>query len=147
MTPGEMAAIHALSFSTPRPWNRAEFTALLGAPTAILCTVSRGFLLGRVAGPEAEILTLAVHPEARRQGHARALLTDFEAKARHCGASDAFLEVATDNHAAIALYRLAGYHEAGIRHDYYRSPTGEKVSALVMTCIFSENIKAVSQTR
>jgi len=147
MTPGEMAAIHALSFSTPRPWSEAELTALLGAPTAILCTVSRGFLLGRLAGPEAEILTLAVHPEARRQGRARALLTDFERKAQHRGASDAFLEVATSNHAAIALYRAAGYHETGIRHDYYQSPTGEKDSALVMTRTFSENIKAVSQTR
>ncbi len=138
MTPPEMATLHAACFTTPRPWRAAEFSALLAAKGVFLCTEPSGFLLGRIAGPEAEILTLAVHPKARRHGIGRALLASFEATARQKGAEHLFLEVAADNRAAIALYHLAGYTESGWRRDYYATPTGEKVSARVMARVLDE---------
>ncbi|MEM6619932.1 MAG: GNAT family N-acetyltransferase [Pseudomonadota bacterium] len=86
----------------------------------------------RSAGPEAEILTLAVAPDARRQGIARALLALGETQARARGVAEMFLEVAQDNHPALALYRGTGYREAGVRKDYYQGPRGARVSALVL---------------
>ena len=56
-----------------------------------------GFVLARAAGDEAEILTLAVTPAARRQGIGRALVQAAAAHAQGLGAETLFLEVATGN--------------------------------------------------
>lgn len=111
--------MHARCFTRPRPWSAAEFAALLGGPGVFLCAGDAGFLLGRVVLDEAEVLTLAVRPEARRRGAGRALLATFEAEAAARGAAAAFLEVAGDNAAALALYRGAGFAEAGRRRGYF----------------------------
>ena len=79
----------------------------------------QGFLLGRSVSDEAELLTLAVAPEARRMGVARALLAEFAHTSHARGAREAFLEVASDNAPAIALYASAGWQRAGTRRDYY----------------------------
>ena len=75
-----------------------------------------GFILVRAAGGEAEILTLAVEPSARRRGLGRALLD--QALAATAG-SPLFLEVAADNAVARALYGAAGFTECGRRTGYY----------------------------
>jgi len=133
MTPQDLAELHAICFTVPRPWSAAEFRDMLAGPTTFLCTNTGGFLLGRIAGPEAEILTLAIAPESRRKGLALALLTDAESLMRAAKIQQIFLEVAEDNTAAVALYRAAGYISAGYRKDYYNSANGQKVSALVLT--------------
>jgi ribosomal-protein-alanine N-acetyltransferase len=52
--------------------------------------------------------------------------------ARDLGAEEAFLEVAVDNEAAIALYATLGFRRAGLRKAYYdRGPAGF-TDALVM---------------
>lgn len=118
-SPEHLAALHARCFSAPPPWSAAAFQGLLQSAGVFLCSGTWGFALGRVALDEAELLTLAVEPEARRAGHGRALLAAFEAKAVARGAGTAFLEVAAGNAAACALYRQAGYRQAGIRRGYY----------------------------
>ena len=119
MTPAALAAQHAACFTTPRPWSEAEFASVLAAPGALLLTSDHGFLLGRVAAGEAELLTLAVAPAARRTGEGRDLVRRFLAAAEGQGATVAFLEVASDNPVAQALYRATGWHEAGRRRGYY----------------------------
>ncbi|MFP4275098.1 MAG: GNAT family N-acetyltransferase, partial [Paracoccaceae bacterium] len=47
------------------------------------------------------------------------MLARFEAQARARQAERAFLEVAADNRAALALYRAAGWAEAARRAGYY----------------------------
>jgi ribosomal-protein-alanine N-acetyltransferase len=79
----------------------------------------RGFVLARVAADEAEILTLAVAADARRQGHGASLLAHAMAAAAARGAAAMFLEVAATNEAARALYTAAGFGEAGRRARYY----------------------------
>lgn len=134
MTPGSMAALHAACFETPRPWRRDEFADLLASPHVFAhARGEEAFILGRIAGPEAEVLTLAVAPAARRQGVARALIRAFEATARARGAEEAFLEVAADNTAAIALYLAEGYAESGLRRDYYTTPSGGHVAARILS--------------
>jgi ribosomal-protein-alanine N-acetyltransferase len=129
--PPELAALHARCFTSPRPWSAREFAELLGDASIFLCHAPQGFLLGRVVVDEAELLTLAVTPEARRQGTGRQLLDDFHAECQRRGAVTAFLEVAADNLPAVALYRGSGWHESGRRRGYYRRPDAAPCDALV----------------
>lgn len=139
MTPEALAALHGLCFTTPRPWSAAEFTALLADPlTFLLVEGDAGFLLGRAVAGEAELLTLAVAPEARRRGLGRKLVSRFLYQARLRGAESAFLEVAADNDPARGLYTRAGFIEAGRRRGYYRTPEVQAVDALVLRRVLSE---------
>lgn len=132
MTPEALAALHAAGFTHPRPWSAAEFADLLAARGVFVAGDAEGFVLGRVIADEAELLTLAVAPGARRAGRGRALLAAFEAEAAARGAVSAFLEVAADNAAARALYAGAGWSETGRRRAYYSAPGGARVDAVLM---------------
>ena len=133
MTPFDLATLHARAFTTPRPWSEAEFSALLTDPLAFLLVEGdAGFLLGRAVAGEAELLTLAVAPEARGRGLGRRLVSRFLYQARLRGADEAFLEVAEDNAPARAVYSRAGFTESGRRRGYYILPQGRAVDALVM---------------
>jgi ribosomal-protein-alanine N-acetyltransferase len=81
-----------------------------------------GYVVAMLAGPEAEIADLAVSPDARRRGIARALidrlLADLEAE--HVAA--VFLEVRESNHPARALYESRAFRAIGRRRGYYRLP-------------------------
>ena len=134
MTPAEMAALHARAFDWPRPWRSAEFADLLSHSGCFACGDFRAFALVRVTLDEAELLTIATDPDLRRQGRARALMTAWHEEARKRGATQAFLEVAADNQAAIALYQGHGYVKSGVRRGYYRKQDGSLADAIVMTC-------------
>ena len=128
-----LARLHAACFTMPRPWSAAEIAALLASPHVFVRMTDGGFLLGRVIADEAELLTLAVDPALRRRGIARALLAQFLEVARDRGATRAFLEVAADNAAALALYLGSGFAEDGLRRGYYRQPDGGAVDALLLS--------------
>ncbi|WP_025156638.1 ribosomal protein S18-alanine N-acetyltransferase [Leifsonia aquatica] len=87
-----------------------------------------GLLAPRGAG-EGDIQTIAVAPNARRHGVARALMNALIAEARSRGAREVFLEVRADNPGAQALYVSLGFEEIGVRPQYYQ-PDG--VDAVVM---------------
>ncbi len=132
MTPAELARLHARCFIPPHAWSMASFADLLDAPGVFLETAPTGFALGRVILDEAELLTLAVDPAARRQGTGARLLAAFETSAVGQRATRAYLEVASDNMPAIALYRGAGYAVSGKRPGYYRTGGGLRIDALLM---------------
>jgi len=127
--PEALARLHAVSFTTPRPWTAAEIAGLLDSPFSFLLAEPDGFLLGRVIAGEAEMLTLAVDPAARRQGLGARLVAGFIGESRARGAETAFLEVARSNTAARALYARAGFAETGCRPRYY----GPQEDALLLT--------------
>ncbi|MFV0491123.1 MAG: GNAT family N-acetyltransferase [Pseudorhodobacter sp.] len=133
MTAADMAALHALCFTMPRPWSQAEFSALLADPTTFTLYEKAALLLGRVILDEAELLTLAVAPQARGQGLGLHLLLGFETSARARGARCAFLEVAANNTTALGLYLGHGWSQAGLRQHYYTNPEGQSVDALILT--------------
>lgn len=133
MTPDALAALHARCFRSPPPWSAADFGDLLADPLAFLLEEGdAGFLLGRAVAGEAELLTLAVAPEARRRGLARRLIARFLYQAQLRGADRAFLEVAADNAPALALYESAGFARAGVRRGYCQAPDGSRTDALVL---------------
>jgi ribosomal-protein-alanine N-acetyltransferase len=128
---GRLAVLHASAFD--RPWSEAEMLDLMDGGAAALAT-DVGFLLIRLTGEEAEVLTLAVRPEARGRGLGRALIEAALAHARAAGASGMFLEVAADNAPALALYERAGFARLGTRRGYYPRPGGPAVDALTLRC-------------
>jgi len=130
-----MAAVHAAAFD--EPWDARAIRGVIQGPGAFGFVLRdeadiAAFILARAVADEAEILTLAVDPARRRRGAGAALV---EAAARFAAAVDArrlFLEVAADNTAALALYRGAGFADAGLRKAYYPRAGGGPVDALVL---------------
>ena len=125
--------IHAACFTLPRPWTAPEIKALLDSPHVFALIESGGFLLGRAVAGEAELLTLAVLPAARRQGLGARLVQAFLAEARARQSKQAFLEVAAGNTGAIALYERAGFAQVGRRKAYYTGADGQSDDALVLS--------------
>jgi len=128
-----LAELHARAFE--KPWTEAELAKLLDNQ-AVFALIARapaaqGFVLAWAAAGDAEILTVAVVPEARRKGVGASLVTAAGVAALVRGASHMHLEVAEDNAAARALYLKLGYEEAGRRHLYYGGEGGA-VDAIVM---------------
>lgn len=133
MTPAELAALHAAAFTTaPRPWTEAELAGYLTNRFVFLLSEPGGFLLGRVIADEAELLTIAVAPDARRAGIGRRLVAGFLDESARRGAATAFLEVAETNAAALALYLSAGFAPVARRKGYYSLPAGGAVDAILM---------------
>ena len=70
-------------------------------------------------GVEADILTVAVLPEYRRQGIAKEFMRQIEEWSKEHGASAMMLEVEQTNESAIELYKSLGYMKISVRMDYY----------------------------
>jgi [ribosomal protein S18]-alanine N-acetyltransferase len=126
---GLLAAIHGASFPPQDAWGADALRLMLEMPGAFgLWQPADGLILARAAAGEAEILTLAVAPAARRRGRGGILLGAALRTAGLRGAGEMFLEVAAGNASALALYAAAGFIEVGRRRRYYAN--GE--DALVM---------------
>ena len=132
MTPETMAIMHARAFEFPRSWSAEEIETMIRAEGALVAIAPEGFALGRAIAGEAEILTIAVLPEARRRGVGSGLLAGILDRARRSGATRAVLETSASNAPAIALYRAAGFETAGRRPGYYLREDGEKDDALLL---------------
>jgi ribosomal-protein-alanine N-acetyltransferase len=133
--PRALAAIHAEAFDAP--WDAASLAALLASPGVFAVAEEDGFILIRVVADEAEILTLAVRPAARRSGLGGRLVQAAVVRAAALGAERLFLEVAEDNVAARALYARTGFVEAGRRRGYYARADGSREDALVLSLNFT----------
>lgn len=132
--PGELAralaALHAEAFDAP--WSAEAFADLLGQAGVVLEGDNDGFILIRAAADEAEILTLAVRPSARRQGLGGRLVQAASERAAELGATRMFLEVADDNAPARGLYQSLGFETAGRRRRYYPRADGPAADALIL---------------
>jgi ribosomal-protein-alanine N-acetyltransferase len=119
-----LAAIHGTAFPNGESWSSEVFELQLEMPNVIgLTDSSDGLILVRTAGDEAEVLTLAVRPGARRRRLGTALLQEAILQATAAGANVLFLEVSIKNTAALALYRQFGFSRAGLRRRYYSDGT------------------------
>jgi ribosomal-protein-alanine N-acetyltransferase len=77
----------------------------------------------------AQILTVGVLPNARRQGIGSLLVRALVARARERRADEVLLEVRVDNDAAKKLYESEGFTTLGLRRGYYEHG---RVDALTM---------------
>lgn len=112
-----LANLHKLCFPH-KPWSADEFADLKKSGCEIIAS-QNGFVVYRAALDEAEIITIGVHPDARRTGIGIALIGVMEADLKKQGVKHIFLEVAADNAPARALYEQVGFVQVGVRPKYY----------------------------
>ncbi len=126
-----MAAVHAAAFAAGDAWGAAVIAAQLGQAGVVgfLAPVG-GMILVRTVAEDAEVLTVAVAPDAQRQGVGRALLVSACAAAKGRGAGRLILEVAVGNVAARALYAAMGAVQIGARANYYADGSDALVLAI-----------------
>ena len=129
MNPNELSQIHSAAFTMSRPWSTQEFEALLRNKHTHLFTCPQGFALVQVIAGEAELLTIAVHPDAQGKGAGGTLMSKWMSSVN---AGEAFLEVASDNDAARHLYTVHGFAEVTRRSAYYARDLGDSIDAIVM---------------
>jgi ribosomal-protein-alanine N-acetyltransferase len=78
-----------------------------------------GFILAERSSEFAHIITLDVLEPFRRQSVGSSLLSAAEREASASGAAIMYLETATTNKAAIALWKKHGYRETGTIENFY----------------------------
>ena len=111
--PPWVAALDHATFG--EAWNSlAPHEALWVVPEVAFALWSR-----MPAAGEAELLRIAVAPEARGQGLGRRLLSTSQRELADDGLHQLFLEVRTSNAAAIRLYEACGWTPCGRRPRYY----------------------------
>ncbi len=114
-----------------RPWSEKIWREELQSPFSLyLVLEDDAVVFGQIGvkrvADELHVMTLAVRPEYRRLGCARALIR--AALAAHPEARRAYLEVRPTNSAARILYESLGFAVTGLRRRYY----GDE-DALLMT--------------
>lgn len=125
-------------------WSREEYLRLVLAreggsgyePILLVAEAAQrsgevvGFAAGSLAPASvgvAELTSLAVAPEARRQGVALALCGAVLAWCREGAAAEVQLEVRAGSRGAIALYERLGFVAVGRRARYYADPVDDAV--------------------
>lgn len=135
----QVLEIENLSFSLPWPasaylyeLNQNPLSLLWVAETRLNSERSKivGMMVVWLVLDEAHIATLAVHPEHRRQGIAKRLLTTGLVESIHRGMLSATLEVRASNLVAQHLYDEFRFKIVGYRPRYYRDNSED---ALIMT--------------
>ena len=130
------AELHHAAFGA-EGWDAKSLGEILAMPGALGRFVLNaddeplGFLLSLHVLDTAELLTLAIDPACRRRGIGVMLVRDFLENAKNMGGTNAFLEVAADNIAAITLYKREGFIHEGYRRDYYDRGCNIRVDAYV----------------
>ncbi|MEM7328589.1 MAG: GNAT family N-acetyltransferase [Pseudomonadota bacterium] len=133
-----MAALHAAAFPQEAAWSAAAFRVLLNQSAILARGIMRDGTLAAIgviqfADGQAEILTLATAPEARRQGLAGMVLAAAERELRPEGLEGWLLDVAADNSGARAFYANLGFQTDGVRPKYYKRLEGPRVDAILMS--------------
>ncbi len=137
----DVSDLHGQRF--PRQWSDGEFHGLLlqqnvfgfvaRQTNAFFSKPLGGFVLGREAAGEAEILTVAAADRFARQGLGWRLMQAALREAVSRGADSMFLEVEAENRAAVGLYRKLGFAQVAERPAYYTTADGRRTAALVMS--------------
>ena len=109
------------------PWSERSVAGELDNPLSLWFVALDGDrLLGYVGcqrvPPEADVMNLAVVPEARRRGLGRRLMETLWETLMALGDESLTLEVRAGNAPAIALYEGLGFAQVGRRPNYYEKP-------------------------
>lgn len=118
-------------------WSAAQVAGALAIPDTWIQLVrapalTMGFALTRRILDEAELMLIAVLPEARGTGLGKVLIADAMRQASLRGARQMFLEVRDGNMGAMRLYRSVGFAEVGRRAGYYNGKSGQRYDAVTL---------------
>ncbi len=121
------AELEQILFPGDDPWSADAFRSELASPhnRYFAARDPQGRLigyaglarLGTAIGPESEVHTIGVDPAYQGRGIGRRLLEEL---LTFSGGGAVYLEVRTDNEAAIGLYTSVGFEQIGLRRRYYR---------------------------
>lgn len=127
--------LHALAFLEAQcftaPWSESllesELSDTVGVSKYCLVALDEdrmvaGYLCARTILDTADLLRIAVRPDLRRRGLAKALMREWLAFCRSGKVSTVFLEVRASNQKAIALYQKTGFTQQTVLKDYYEKP-------------------------
>lgn len=139
MTTADLDRVVEISQRLPEAphWPRSAYHAALIPHAAVLrialvaeqtgAGLLAGFAVASLVAPQAELETIAVAPEFRRQGLATRLFSALVAEMRPSGIDETNLEVRASNHPALAFYRRLGFVETGLRPRYYIDPVEDAI--------------------
>lgn len=135
----DVPAVLAILLESPEAaaWSQESLLQVAsGDPAARVAEMNGipiGFLIGRIAADEFEILNMAVSRGHRRSGIASKLLQSALKFSRTAGCVRVYLEVRASNKPAIALYARHGFAECGRRAKYYKDPVEDAL--LLFLCL------------
>ena len=112
----ELSNLHKKCFPN-KPWSADDFRDLKQSGCEIIMS-QNGFIVYRIVLDEAEIITIGVNPEMRRQGIASAMIGIIEKTIKNQGVKKIFLEVASNNTPGQKLYENCGFIQVGLRPKY-----------------------------
>ena len=127
-----VAALEKTCFSDP--WSEKSVKSELENPLSLWLVAMEGDRLAGYVGSqtvmdETDMMNVAVHPDFRRQGVARALILALIGELKKRGSRCLTLEVRASNDPARALYESLGFAHVGTRRNYYQNP---KEDALIL---------------
>ena len=128
----QVAAREKVCFSDP--WSESSVASELENPlscwlVALDGETVAGYVGSQTVMDETDMMNIAVHPDSRRQGVARALILALIGELKKRGSRCLTLEVRASNDPARALYESLGFAHVGTRRNYYQNP---KEDALIL---------------
>jgi [ribosomal protein S18]-alanine N-acetyltransferase len=141
-----LAALEPELFADDAWSGQTWWAELAGRPRRSYAVCEQGGAVVGYAGVDrggevADLMTIAVAPEAQGQGLGRVLLRWAVAEARDAGAEHLMLEVRADNVAAQRLYTTSGFEVLSVRRRYYQP--GD-VDALIMRLHLNDTTEEVA---
>ncbi len=133
----KLAELEKICFSS-QAWSYKSLEDELTNPTAHFFVAEvdedvAGYIGMYIVCENCYVTNVAVFPQYRRQGVARALIKMAMLTADAMETDFISLEVRPSNEAALSLYRSFGFEQNGLRKNYYKNPTED---ALIMTKFF-----------
>ena len=128
----QVAALEKVCFSDP--WSEKSVASELENQlscwlVALDGETVAGYVGSQTVMDETDMMNIAVHPDFRRQGVARALILALIGELKKRGSRCLTLEVRASNDPARALYESLGFAHVGTRRNYYQNP---KEDALIL---------------
>ena len=127
---GDLEAVVAIEKQVLSSWDKSQIVDELQFSQSIVVSAEvagelAGWCCCRYEQDEAELLKLTVAEKWPRLSVATTLLSALESELRKLSAAHLFLEVRSENLAALAFYAEAGFTATGRRINYYSQPSDD----------------------